>query len=170
MLRIIGTLRKLVPQKRKGVNRVLLFLVLSLMVVICSTAIIVHGTYFPLPHDALSAKQPSPEALASGLQVYAENCSICHQMDGSGMLRAQPPLVQDDYVMGNPERLIRVVLKGAVEIPRSRRLGYDNVMPGFGSLDDKAIADVLTYVRYTYGDRSSSITPEQVRLQRTANR
>ncbi len=87
-------------------------------------------------------------------------------MDGSGSLGAEPALVNNDLVTGDTSRLIRVLLEGAAEIPQSRRVGYYNVMPAFDSLNDREVADVVTYIRATYGHQFSPISTKEVHIQR----
>jgi mono/diheme cytochrome c family protein len=123
--------------------------------------------FYPLIFAA-PEEESLEKVVAAGRDVYSENCSSCHRMDGSGLAGAQPALVGNDFVTGDSARLVRLLLKGAVELPPSRRAGYYNVMPPFGFLSDRKIAEVLTYVRYTYGPGASAITPEQVGSLRTA--
>lgn len=79
---------------------------------------------------------------------------------------AQPSHINDDFVSGDPERMIRLMLNGARELPPSRCFGCYNVMAPFDFPDDQAIADVLTYVRHAHGKGASSITAGQGRSLR----
>ena len=107
-------------------------------------------------------KEVSPQVLASGLQVYTVNCASCHQVDGYGVSNMQPALVDDPVVAGDPQMLIRVVLKGPAAVLPSDRPHYSNIMPAFDRLTDQQIADLLTYIRHDYGHQTAIIEARQV--------
>jgi cytochrome c len=44
--------------------------------------------------------------------VYENYCLACHQEDGSGVPNLNPPLIQNEWVLGDSARLIKVVLNG----------------------------------------------------------
>ncbi|MFD2145432.1 c-type cytochrome [Mucilaginibacter antarcticus] len=75
------------------------------------------------------------------------------------------PLIKTNYVLGNKTRLISVLLKGlkGVEINGEK---YSNVMPSHSFLTDKQIANVLTYVRNSFGNKASAVTYAEVALIR----
>jgi len=68
-------------------------------------------------------------------------------------------------VLGDKIRMINIVLKGlkGVEIDGN---SYENPMPSFAILDDKQIADVLTYVRNNFGNKAGSVKVEEVEKTR----
>jgi mono/diheme cytochrome c family protein len=57
-------------------------------------------------------------------------------------------------VLGNPARLIRIVLQG--------KEGAMLMPPVGASLTDDQLASVLTYIRRSWGNSASAITPEAV--------
>lgn len=104
-----------------------------------------------------------------GKKVYNSVCLACHMRDGSGVPGMHPPLIESDFVNGEPDKLIKIVLeglKGKVEIKGEI---YNGIMPPQANLSDKQIADVLTYVRSNFGNNSGAITPEQVQKIRNGN-
>lgn len=117
-----------------------------------------------------TAPQPAPlkAAMTRGKKVYDEVCMACHQPDAGGVPRMNPPLIKTKYVLGDKKALIKIVLKGLkggeVEIDGDR---YENPMPPQESvLTDQQIADVLTYVRNSFGNKASLVTPAEVKAQR----
>ncbi|MFX7824815.1 c-type cytochrome, partial [Acinetobacter baumannii] len=48
-----------------------------------------------------------------GKKVYTQYCLACHQSDGGGVPRMNPPLQKTEYVLGDKKRLINIVLKGS---------------------------------------------------------
>src|ERR1044071_8301680 len=51
-------------------------------------------------------------SLAAGKEVYQKYCIACHQKDGGGVPRLNPPLIKTTYVLGDKTRLIQITLKG----------------------------------------------------------
>lgn len=101
--------------------------------------------------------------LARGKQVYTTQCLSCHQKNGQGVPNLNPPLVGTEWVIGDKERLIGVVvhgLNGGIEVNGER---YNNAMPGYASLGPKRIAAVLTYIRQAWGNEADPITEEEVK-------
>lgn len=105
-------------------------------------------------------------AILRGKLVYSVNCLSCHQADGSGVPNLNPPLSKTEWVTGAKIRLIQMVLKGSsgqVEIDGET---FNNSMPAQAHLTDQQIADVLTYVRNTFGNKASAVAPAEVKAMR----
>ncbi|WP_242691735.1 c-type cytochrome [Desertivirga arenae] len=105
------------------------------------------------------------KSITAGKAIYMQSCVACHQVDGGGVQNLNPPLIKTSYVLGSPQRLINVLLKGMSQQPVDGER-YSNAMPPYNYLSDKQIADVLTYVRNNFGNKASAITPEQVKSVR----
>ncbi len=92
-----------------------------------------------------------------GKSLFAKNCAACHQPTGRGIPGAFPALAGNTFVQGAPGEVATVLLKG--------RGG----MPDFsGSLDDDEIAQVLTYVRSSWGNSAPPVSGQDVGSTRTA--
>nr|WP_295923831.1 PQQ-dependent sugar dehydrogenase [uncultured Dyadobacter sp.] len=113
--------------------------------------------------------QSIPAAIKSsylaGQVIYSKHCLVCHQADGGGVQNLNAPLVKTDYLLGDKDRLIQVILNGmgGVDVNDEK---YSNVMPSHSFLSDKQIADVLTYVRNSFGNKASAVTSQQVAAAR----
>ena len=128
-----------------------------------------------LPAAAMAqAKKAAPKANSSavsaavtrGKTVYTNVCLACHQADGSGVPNLNPPLLKTPWVLGNKPTLIGMVLNGSqgkVEIDGEK---FNNNMPSLSYLSDQEIADVLTYVRNSFGNKASIVTPAEVKAVR----
>jgi mono/diheme cytochrome c family protein len=101
----------------------------------------------------------------SGKIIYETYCLACHQEDGSGVPNMNPPLIKTDWVLGDSSRLIKVILKGLKDTEINGD-SYSNEMPSHDFLSDYQIAEVLTYVRKSFGNQASIINPETVQKQR----
>ena len=111
-----------------------------------------------------------PTPMVGGKAVYSKVCITCHQKDGGGVPRLNPPLIKTDYVLGDKTRLIRIVLKGLSTPLEIEDEQYTNPMPAQPALTDQQIADVLTYVRSNFGNKASAITPAEVKAVRASTK
>src|SRR5476649_1265996 len=102
-------------------------------------------------------------SVKNGKAVYSKICVTCHMADGLGVQNMNPPLVKTTYVLGNKAKLISIVLKGFNESVEIDGNTYSNIMPSQDFLKDQEIADVLTYVRNSFGNKASSVTLADVK-------
>ncbi|MDP6576023.1 MAG: HEAT repeat domain-containing protein [Candidatus Peribacteraceae bacterium] len=109
-----------------------------------------------------------------GWKLYNRNglCITCHQVDGKGLSASgYPSLADTDWVIGNEERLIKILLKGLYGPLEVNGEKYSGVMASYGKLlKDEDIASVLTYIRNSFGNQASVITQEKVASVRLATR
>jgi mono/diheme cytochrome c family protein len=128
------------------------------------------------------AEIPAPGHLSSvekaqymaGQKVYFRegHCATCHQVNGKGLDPAFPSLEKSSWVAGSPERLIKLAmygLMGPLEINGKKYDGQVPMTPFGGMLKDDEMAAVLTFVRNSFGNKASAVTPEQVKSVRDAN-
>jgi mono/diheme cytochrome c family protein len=114
--------------------------------------------------------QTSSPSVENGKKLYEKNCLTCHQADGSGVPKMNPPLIKTSYVTGDKKKLIQWVLRGSVQnIPIDGKT-YSNNMPSQASLKDEDIADILTYVRSSFGNKASTITATDVKNVRAVTK
>jgi len=100
--------------------------------------------------------------MEAGKKVYDQYCIVCHQADGAGVPNAFPPLLQTDWVLGDKERLITVVLNGLTGEIEVNGETYNSAMTAHDFLSDQEVADVLTYVRSSFGNEASPVSTEEV--------
>lgn len=109
------------------------------------------------------------ELFVMGKEIYAKEgfCSTCHQPDGGGLTASGfPPLRGTPWVTGSSERLIKLVLKGLlgpINVAGREYPGQVPMTPFEGMLNDTEMAAVLTYVRNSFGNQASAISPELVK-------
>jgi mono/diheme cytochrome c family protein len=97
-----------------------------------------------------------------GHAVYRSACLVCHQADGNGVPGMHPPIRNTEWVSGDKERLIRIVvegMKGEIEVGGEI---YNSIMPPQPHLSAQKVADVLTYIRQSFGNNASEITLQEV--------
>ena len=93
----------------------------------------------------------------SGKQTYAGLCTACHQPTGKGLEGLAPPLADSEWVNGDPERIIKVVMHGLRGPIKVKGLSYNYDMPAAGFLSDEQIAGVLTYIRREWDHEASPV-------------
>lgn len=118
------------------------------------------------------AVKPAPVAsgdahLRAGARIYHDTCSACHGGDGQGARQLFPALAGSPIVQQpNAETLIHLVLNG------SRGAGTEMArttpaMPSLAfRLDDQQVADVLTYIRNSWGNAAPPVEGSAVADQR----
>lgn len=107
--------------------------------------------------------------IARGKQVYLAQCLACHQVDGLGVQGMNPPLSKTKQVLGEKTALIKIVLNGMQGVDIGGE-DYHGVMAPHPDLTDVEIADVLTYVRNSFGNKASAVTAAQVKTVRATNK
>jgi len=95
--------------------------------------------------------------------VYLANCDVCHAANGKGYAQAFPALAGNPVVQGeDPTSLINIVLGGARR-PVTAGAPSALVMPTLGwKLNDQQVADVLSFIRSSWGNNAPAVTPDQV--------
>ena len=106
------------------------------------------------------------DQMANGKKLYNQWCMACHQADGSGVPELNPPLAKTDWVTGDKSRLIKVLLNGLNETVTVNGEEYSNPMPAQNHLKDDQIADILTYIRNSFGNKASAISSAEVKALR----
>lgn len=101
-----------------------------------------------------------------GKTVFETYCLTCHQEDGSGVPKLNPPLINTSYVKGDKKKIITWVLSGTTDKIEIDGQYYSNNMPPQNYLKDQEIADVLTYIRNSFGNKASAITAADVKAIR----
>lgn len=98
-----------------------------------------------------AASAPLHAQDGDGKSLFQKNCAACHQSTGKGIPGAFPALANSKFVQGQGSEVAGVLLKG--------RGG----MPDFsGSLSDRDIATVLTFVRSSWGNKADGLSETDV--------
>ncbi|SHN44518.1 cytochrome c [Chitinophaga sp. CF418] len=123
----------------------------------------------PAPAKPAAARQATAKQgggataqIAKGKILYKQYCISCHQENGTGVPRMNPPLVKTEYVLGDKTRLIGILLNGLNEDVEINGDYYSNPMPSQAALKDQEIADILSYVRNSFGNKASTVSAAEV--------
>lgn len=117
-----------------------------------------------------AAAQPATTAVPrTGAQIFSTTCAACHQAQGEGT-NVYPPLAGSEWVQGDESRVVRIVLHGLVGDVEVQGQVYNGAMPAWGpSLSDAEIANVLTYIRSSFGNQAVPVSTAFVAQTRAAN-
>ena len=113
-------------------------------------------------------------SLERGGTIYTEVCFACHGADGRGTptpgaaagATLAPSLAGSPRVNGHRDYVIKAVLHG-LSGPVDGKT-YPQVMVAMGSNKDQWIADVASYVRNSFGNTGTLVTPRTSRRVRAA--
>lgn len=90
--------------------------------------------------------------MKDGKKAY-NNCKLCHGDSGAGVPGKYPPLASSEWVDGGTTRLGAILLNGVSGsmTVAGQTYGGTEIMPAWKQLPDKQIAQVLTYIRRSFG-------------------
>jgi mono/diheme cytochrome c family protein len=118
--------------------------------------------------DATTAKLYESEDRNPGALGYVAQCAPCHRLNGQGTPRLFPALAGNSAVeTDNPNSLIQITLTGGA-MARTPADRTRPSMPELGKLDDRAVADILTFIRNSWGNNASPVSANEVAAIRRA--
>lgn len=129
---------------------------------------------------ALAAEMKANPAIANltlqgriekGRQGYMQSCFACHLPDGKGIPNVFPPLAGSDFLMADRDRAIRIVLKGLTGPVTVNGVTYNSAMPPQESvLSEEQVADVMTFIYNTWGNKGDPVSVDDVRRVKNETR
>lgn len=120
--------------------------------------------------SAFKADPTTAKALAEGreddrgAELYIDNCAACHRTNGQGYERVFPKIAGNSSVLSeDPVSMIRLVLAGS-KLPSTAAAPSQLGMPGFAwRMSDEEVAQLLTFVRNSWGNKAPAVTARQVK-------
>jgi mono/diheme cytochrome c family protein len=119
----------------------------------------------PFAYDASTDRSLSAgDATQRGAITFLDNCAACHRPDGRGYEGVFPSLAGNPAVeASNATSAISIVLGGS-STPRTPNTPAQFAMPAFAwRLTDQEVADVVTFIRCSWGNRANAVDVAQVR-------
>lgn len=110
--------------------------------------------------------------MRKGSDHYAQLCFACHGPDGKGVVTSDgmhlaPPLAGSPRVLGSPDAIVRIVLHGLTGEVDGKN--YPGLMVPQKANDDQWMAEVLTFIRNSFGNTAPTITPAEVAAIRASS-
>lgn len=97
----------------------------------------------------------------SGMVIYQAKCQNCHDAQGGGLSALIPPLTDRVYLEANKKNLACIVKYGAKGNVTIHGKTFNGQMPA-NDLPAVEIAEVLTYVNNSFGNKLGVVTTEMV--------
>ena len=103
-----------------------------------------------------------------GATIYRELCYSCHGNDGKGAplagapagITMAPPLSGSSRILGHGDYISNVLLHGLVGPIDGK--SYESLMAPMGTNDDEWVASIASYVRNSFDNSASFVTPGDV--------
>jgi len=115
----------------------------------CVASVVAHAQKFELD-----------KSIIRGKTIYEANCLSCHMENGEGIPGVFPPMANNPNIK-NKESLVKVTLNGQSGTIIVNGVEYNGEMAPV-PMTDVEVADVLNYIRNSWGERSSAILPSEV--------
>ncbi|GLR09998.1 alcohol dehydrogenase [Mixta theicola] len=97
---------------------------------------------------------------------FEVNCTACHGVQGEGINGMVPAFAGNRSMLNDPTNMISAMLNGTRAAHTADRPTAAG-MPAFDwKMDDRQIADMLNFVRNSWGNQASEVTPQQVATMR----
>jgi len=112
---------------------------------------------------AAETAKPDAETMKRGQAVYNRTCFACHQPTGMGLPPVFPPLAGSEWVAMDASVAIRNIVQGMQGPITVKGATYNGMMPPVAVVTDKDIADVVTYVRNSFGNSGAEVTEAEVK-------
>jgi mono/diheme cytochrome c family protein len=120
-----------------------------------------------VPKQTLEAEVPiDPAQMEIGKTQYMV-CAACHGQNGEGGPIA-PPLAGSEWVTGPVSNLIKIQLRGLtgpIEVAGKKYELPVGMFP-MAHQTDEQIAGALTYIRNSFGNKASAVSPDEVKALR----
>jgi len=99
----------------------------------------------------------------AGSILYRTYCASCHQRNGKGDNNRFPPLSESEFVTGDKNRLIKILLNGMEGPIKVNEKTFNGIMPAHGTiLDDHAIASIATFIRSRFSNNAGDVSSQEV--------
>ncbi|HWB28193.1 MAG TPA: c-type cytochrome [Chitinophagaceae bacterium] len=131
------------------------------------TSLVINQRFKKVLDDIAKAKNSSNlKALAKlypkGAAIFQSVCQACHGMDGNGISAVAPPLNGSNWVQGDKNKVISIVLyglSGPVKVS-GKTYTINGEMPGIGAnkdYSDEDIAQILSFIRNAWNNKADKI-------------
>lgn len=109
-----------------------------------------------------------------GATIFKSVCQTCHGADGNGIKSLAPPLNRSEWVTGNSDKLLAIVLYGLTGPVKVNGKVYKapeiaGEMPGIGNNQDhkdEDITELMNLIRNSWSNKSGKISVEDVTKMR----
>ncbi len=129
----------------------------------------VYEPFVSLPDlERFQPPKSGEEWRSRGRVLFDSNCALCHSTDGLGKPGQAPPLAGSEWVLApGGDQMIHIPLVGLSGPISVKGQEWNLNMAAMGAAySDEQLADVVSYIRNSWGNKASVVTPEQVKKVR----
>lgn len=109
---------------------------------------------------SISYSQNTSQSIQNGQSIYSTYCMSCHMEDGNGLDGVYPSLIKTSG-LADKNRLVKIITQGVRGPIDVKGVHYDAEMAGV-ELADQEVADVINYIRNSWGNKSPLIKASEV--------
>ena len=125
-----------------------------------------HAASASRGEDTTTAQLYGGHDRSPGAFGYVAQCASCHRLNGQGTPRIFPALAGNSAVTtDNASSLIQITLAGGA-MARTPADKLRPSMPELGKLDDHAVAEILTFIRNSWGNKAPPVSESEVAAMR----
>jgi mono/diheme cytochrome c family protein len=99
---------------------------------------------------------------ANGRRLYAQHCQNCHAADGKGLGQLIPPLTDTILLKKNRHQLACLIKNGLSGKIIVNGKEYSSEMPANPALAPIDLAQLVTYITNSFGNKQGPYTVDQV--------
>jgi mono/diheme cytochrome c family protein len=120
--------------------------------------------------EAYQPKSGAAAARAQGKKNFEAICGTCHGVDGLGKPGQAPPLAGSEWVNAKGHnRLAHIPLAGISGTLSVAGKDWNLPMAAMGAaLSDADLANVLTYIRSSWGNKAGEVTADDIKAVRAS--
>ncbi|MBS1063813.1 cytochrome c [Gluconobacter wancherniae] len=127
----------------------------------------IHYRYDDMVSKQLYAGRTSSE----GARIYIDRCAACHRTNGHGYPNVFPPLAGNPVLQESDATSIAHIILNGGKLPGVNAAPSLLVMAPYRDiLSDKQVADVVTFIGRSWGNRGAEMTEAQVAQIRHATK
>jgi mono/diheme cytochrome c family protein len=99
---------------------------------------------------------------SAGSLVYQTHCQNCHGANGEGLQGLMPPLTDSVFLKANKATLACFVKNGLTGKVTISKKPFEGQMPPNDDMPPIEIANVLTYITNSFGNKMGTINSDEV--------
>jgi mono/diheme cytochrome c family protein len=111
-------------------------------------------------------KSPFRVSMETGNIIFTNQCRSCHQPDSLKPFDINLSL-NEKGVTGDKTKMIEIVIRGQTSNKDTGGKSNQHMMPAYPEMNDQEIADVLTYIRNSFGNKESPVKVSEVKSARS---
>lgn len=112
----------------------------------------------------MEAPNVNMQQVAHGQQLYETHCANCHQLDGKGIARIIPPLLNADYIVQNRNLMPQIIRNGMQQPIVVNGVSYQQKMPGNNELTDEELTALINFVEFRFAKSTQLLSVDSVKL------